>query len=441
MENRIAVIECAECGHRWVELSGERDCCLICGSRNMKKPLYIRQVRDAYRKLSPEDKDYSARLPVLEKLYFEISPLVLERAKEVFDKVSQIYEKGDRSDRVLSRLIFCFFAFNELGMNDATFSCGHLVGIGYAERAEKVEVVSERDLCDFGRALQWFALTDQLECVAMTNLRMGIMAAHAVTEDTKQYRRLLQIAYKHLGLAQEYYRQHSQQKLIDYIDRDLENVVRILAGATVGSGYVEGAEIQARAIREMGLEISKAIKEAGEYIGLSLVEAAEEISEGMLAYGETMSKAIADHGARVEHGLGDVAKSVGIGFGGLSTSVRLGLGQVSHTLVRLGDKAEESLEKLGFEVRGGLVQASKNIREEMGSLGNKVALGMIGGGAIGGLLTGGAIHQLGTTVTSSLATATNTLADATKWSGEVQAGPQKVLISEGLDAASRMLRA
>ena len=78
------------------------------------------------------------------------------------------------------------------------------------------------------------------------------------------------------------------------------------------------------------------------------------------------------------------------------------------------------------------------------------ALGMIGGGAIGGLLAGGALSNLGNTISSSLAGAGDTLAqatlssgnavaDATRWSGQTQAGPAKVLISEGFDAARRFL--
>ena len=432
MDNRVAVAECSECGHKWVELAGERDSCLMCNCRKMKKPLFIGQVRDAYRRLSPEDKDFAARRPLLEKLYFETSPLVLERAKDVFDKASQIYAGGDRSDRLLERLIFCFFAFEELGLNDSAVSCGNMVALGYVQRGDKVEVTIEKDLADFGRALQWFGLMDEPECIAMTNMRMGIRAVHAVTEDTKEYRRLLQIAHNHLDLARVYYKEHNQQSIVESIDKELEHVVQILAGATVGSGYIEGAQIQAEAMRYMADRVSGAIESAGQYIGLSLVTAAEHIGKAIGEHGQTVSGAISGHGA-------EVAGSLGVGFAGLSESVRSGLGQVSHTLVRLGDKAEESLEKLGSDVRGGLIQASENIKEEMGSAANKVALGMIGGGAIGGLLAGGAIHQLGTTVTGSLGDATNTLAEATRWSGEVQAGPHNVLISEGFDAVRRRL--
>jgi hypothetical protein len=450
IKNRIIVVECAGCGHRWVELAGERDRCLMCKSTEFKKPFVIGQLQEAYRKLSPDDKDYSDRLLILQKLYFDNIPIVLDRAKETFDKALKFYEAGEYSDRVLNRLIFCFFAFKELGLKESAFSCGNLIGAGYLQRNENLEVKSEEDLADLGRALQWFGLVDEPEWLATVNTRIAMKATHAVTENIKGYRRLLQIARKHLDLARSYYSQHNFPKLLEHIDSEHENVIRLLSGAVVGSGYVEGAEIQAQAIREMGQEISTAIRWTGKYLGLSLVEAGNQIREGIQAHGEAMSQAITDHGAKLEHGLEEVAGTLGVGFAGLSQSVRLGLGDVSRSVVRLGDKAEESLAKLGSEVRGGLVQASDNIRKEMGSLGNKVALGMIGGGAIGGLLTGGAINQLGASVTGSLNSASNTLAQATRWSGavqadatnisgETQADPRNILIREGFDFARRML--
>jgi len=457
MAYRITIVECADCGHKWVEMAGERDRCFLCDGRNIRRPLFVGQVREVYRSLSPDAPDYAARRPIIEKLYFESTPLVLDRAKEVFGKASHIYGTGDRSDRVMSRLIFCFFVFEELGLHDSAVSCGNLIALGYLQRGESQEVTREEDLADLGRAIQWFALLDAPEWLATVNTRIGMSASHAVTADTRQYRRLLQIAHKHLDMARLFYAERNFPMLREHIDRELEHVVRIQAGAVVGSGYIEGAEIQAEAIREMGRAVSSAIEAAGQYIGLSIAEAGAAVAGAVQAQGQTiagaistqgqaLAGAIADHGVRVQQGLGGVAGAVGVGLGSLSQSVRLGLGQVSRTMVRLGDKTSEGLENLGLEVRGGLVQASENLRKEMGTLGNKVALGMIGGGAIGGLLAGGAIHQLGEGVSRSLgeassvmATATGSLADATRQAGELQADPRSVLIRDGFDAARRLL--
>ena len=439
MASRIAIAECVDCGHKWVEVAGERDHCFLCDSQKQQRPLFIGQVREAYAKLSPDEEDFATRLPLLEKLYFDNAPLVLDRARETFEKISPIYEHGDHSDRVLNRLIFCFFAFEELGMHEAAVAAGNMVAVAYLQRGENVDVNGESDLADCGRALQWFALLDEPEWIATANTRMGVQASHAVTENVREYRRLLQIAHKHLDMARRYYAQENFPKLLDYVDRELEHVIQIQAGAVVGSGYVEGSEIQAQAIREMGQAVSGAIESGSQYIGLSLVQASENVAGAIGAQGAAIAGAIGDHGAKVEHALGEVAGSLGVGLGSLSQSVRLGLGQVSHTLVRLGDKTEEGLEKLGSDVRGGLVKASENIRDEMGTMGNKMALGMIGGGAIGGLLAGGGAYQLGETVRSSLGSASNTLAEATRWSGKVQANPQSLIITEGIDEARRML--
>lgn len=446
MSYHVAIAGCAACGHKWVELAGERDRCFLCESRRLKKPLFIGKVREAYARLSPHEKDFPGRHGLLGKLYFENAPLVLDRAHETFEKVSKIYESDDLSERVVRRLIFCFFAFEELGLHDAATSAGNMVALGYLRGGERVEVGTERDLADLGRALQWFALLDEPEWMATVNTRIGVQASHAVTPTVREQSRLLQIAHRHLDMARQYYTQENYPRLLEYVDRELEHVIQIQTGATVGRGYVEGAEIQAKAIREMGEAISDAIESAGHYIGLSLVQAGETIGGAIQAHGQTVALAIDQHGSRVERALGgvagslgQVAGSLGVGLGSLSQSVRLGLGQVSHTLVRLGDKTEQGLETLGSDVRGGIVQASQNIRQEMSSLGNKVALGMVGGGAIAGLLAGGGMRYLGETVGTSLGAASNTLAEATRYSGDVAADPRSVLIKEGFDAARRML--
>ena len=439
MSYRVTIVECAACGHKWVELAGERDRCFLCESRRLKKPLFIGQVHEAYAQLSPNEKDFAARRRLLDKLYFENAPLVLDRANETFKKVSKIYESGDLSERVLRRIIFCFFAFEELRLHDAAASAGNMVALGYLRLAEHVEVGTETDLSDLGRALQWFALLDEPEWMATVNTRIGVKASHAVTPNVREQSRLLQIAHRHLDMARQYYAQENYPRLLEYVDRELEHVIQIQTGATIGRGYVEGAEIQAKAIREMGDAISDAIESAGHYIGLSLVEAAETIGGAIQSHGQAVAVAIDKHGSLVGRALGSVAGSLGVGLGSLSQSVRLGLGQVSHTLVQIGDKTEQGLETLGSDVRGGLVQASQNIRQEMSSLGNKVALGMVGGGAIAGLLAGGDMRYLGETVGTSLGAASNTLAEATRYSGDVAADPRSVLIKEGFDAARRML--
>lgn len=446
MGYRIALVECAGCGHKWVEMAGERDRCLMCDGRKLRKPLFVGQVREAYSKLKPQDKDYDSRHPLLEKLYFDTTPVVLDRAKEVFERVSPVYEGGDHSDRVLNRLMFCFFAFEELGLHESAASCGNMIALGYAQRGDQVDVTKEEDLAELGRALQWFGLVNEPEWVATINTRIGMRSVHAVTEDTRQYRRLLQIAHKHLDMARTYYAERSFPSLLDRIDKELEHVVQLQAGAVVGSGYIEGAEIQAQAMREMGAMLAGAIEAAGQYIGLSVAQAGQAVAGAIDAHGRTVAGAITDHGTRVQQGLGGVAGALGLGLGSLSQSVRLGLGQVSSTLVRLGDRTAEGFEILGSDVRCGLVQASENVRKEMGSLGNKVALGMVGGGAVAGLLTGGAIHQLGEAVSGSLgnassvlANATNSVADATRSSSELQADPRNLLIRDGFDVARRML--
>jgi hypothetical protein len=435
MPYKTAISECANCKHKWVELVGERGNCFLCGSNSMKKPLFVGQVRETYRKLSPNDKDYSVRKPILEKLYFENTPLILGRAKEVFEKVSPIYYSGDLADRVLNRLIFCFFAFEEIGLHESAVSCGNMVALGYTNRGEKIDVTRETDLADLGRALQWFGLLGQEEWIASVNTRLGILAAHSITEDASQSHRLCQIAHKHLELSRRHYVEHNLPEAVASIDRELEHVVRIEAGAVVGRGYEKGAETQAQATRDA----AQVTKGAIEYIGLSLIQSAQITSGAIIAHGGMVSDAIEDGSKRVEKGLIDAGGRIGIALDGFSESVRSGLGQVSGSLVRLGDKTQEGLHQLAADIGDGLRSAGDKVSNEMSSMGNKIALGVIGGGAIGGLLARDTLLQLGTNVSNSLGSASNVLAEATRWSGEVQAGPQNVLLSEGFDAIRQRL--
>lgn len=374
MPYKTAISECANCKHKWVELVGERDRCFLCGSGNLKKPLFVGQVRETYRKLSPNDKDYSVRKPILEKLYFESTPLILGRAKEVFEKVSPIYYKGDFSDRVLNRLIFCFFAFEEIGLHESAVSCGNMIALGYTNRGEKIEVTKEMDLADLGRALQWFGLLGQEEWIATVNTRLGILAAHSVTENASQSARLYSIAHKHLELARHYYAEHKFPEAVASIDRELEHVIRIGAGAEVGRGYEKGAEIQAQAMRDVAQVTKSAIEYMGQYIGLSLIQSAQITSAAITAGSEMVSDAIEDGSKRVEKGLIDAGGRIGIALDGFSESVRSGLGQVSGSLVKLGDKTQEGLHQLAADIGDGLRSAGDKVSKEMGSMGNKIAL-------------------------------------------------------------------
>ena len=434
-QGHIAVQKCKSCGHTWIEVVEEREACLMCGGKQFDRPVMVYEIRKAYEALNPASPGYKERRRLLEKLYWENAPAILKHAQEVCAKVLAFYEDGDFSDRVLNRLAFCYIAFRDLGLDASALSAANLLGIAFAQRGEEREVLSESDLEDYGRALQWFALARQPAWIGAINLRLGMSASRAVTEDTESFRRLLQIARRHLQSARGYYSRTNQTNVVESIEGELATVVQLLPGAAVGSGFVEGAHVQANALEKATIGVQESILRGASYIGLSVQAAGREVGASIAKHGEMLAQAVNEHGERVEAGLGRVAGQVGFGLGNLTAAVWEGLGFVGSTIVSLGDKTEQGLDKLSQEVKSGFSEVSK----EMDSMGTKVAFGMLGGGALAGLLAGGAVQSLGGSISDALAGATRALSGARSLPSPANAGSESLIIGQGLDAAMSAL--
>lgn len=311
---KIGVERCLHCGHKWVDYSGAREFCYMCGRKNISETLSLNDIKYAIRSLRNEDRKYldkyTKRASVLKQRYKETTDLYLNRAKDIFAKIQVLYNQGNISDKVIDQLIFCFRLFSEVGLNKPAASCAYMVAMGYFQRGIEKNIQSIEDLGDLIAARQWFLRLDAKEWEAATNLHIGEKSMATISTDSVLLQTMMQIALWHFYKARNYYFEKKATQLVERIQFDIDQTTKLLSSYTRGLSEIEAAKITAGGSETQGAEVRRGIESLGNALGYGL----ELLGEQIEIFGGSLNKTIQGTAglvsASITHASGKSPKSV-----------------------------------------------------------------------------------------------------------------------------------
>ncbi len=406
---RIAYVRCLRCSYDWVQYSTgqpgapavavgkpvanlvptivQTNACPSCGSSECSEPVYLGKVRRSYEILEEDHRsgcadqtEYGTRKELLTRLYLQAARTTLRDVNRLFVPGYADFLSARLSDDLFNRLVFLASCFNELGMPVSSASCCTMLALGYALRGMVAEVTKEDDLTDLKSSLRWFELLANDEWQATLHVEIGYKAGHAVRpRNTQEKEVLVNLAIVHMNSAQNIYSRTKQTDLVSVIDREKGRLDVRLGGLDEAVATVEAANIK-------GEYTVKAAKDLGDRIRDGLEAQGREIAQGL-------HEGLSELGQFVQKGLTDVA-----------TGVRM-----AGASIAMG--TESGLFEIGRSIRVSTAHATEVAQGSLRTLGNKLALGLLGGAAVGSLVLRDGMMNLGESVSSSLASASATLAN------------------------------
>lgn len=426
---RVAHQQCLACGHAWVDYVGQRPVCVLCQSNNLSRAVslsYIREVIGKAQKLVADGQlttaDLDTRKAILQRDYTKAAPVFTQRADESFPRLSDKYLSGDVSDRCLDGLIFCFHLFTELGLHDAAVRCAMLIGSGYFRRVQDKDIRSINDLADLAASRQWFQHLGQHEWVATVDLFIGLKTGHTVVEHIRDKYLLLQISRVHLHRAHQYYADRNLPTIQQRVEKEADWINDQLSHAIGAAAQIEAAEINASS-RVQAAEIT--------------AQAVSQLADSLEGVAESISSGFARLAIGVENGLDTLGRRIDTAGGRIGAAIAWGSQYV-------GDSHREGARELGRELAQSIDRAGDKASTAMTGLGTKIALGVVGGGALNAAILDGTLKQLASTIVPQVRQGLEqiTLLDpATPHAaGSDIERFRDTLVTQGLDEANRRVR-
>ncbi len=363
MSIKIGVERCMHCGHKWIDYSGARDFCYMCGRKNISETLSLSDIRNAIISLRNEDKKYldkyTKRASVLKQRYKETADLYLNRAKEIYSKIQPIYYQGNVSDRVIEQLIFCFRLFSEVGLNKSSASCAYMIATGYFQRGIEKDIQAIEDLGDLIAARQWFLRLDAKEWEAATNLHIGEKSMATISTDPVLLQTMMQIALWHFYKARNYYFEKKANQLVERIQFDIDQTTKLLASYTRGLSEIEAAKITAAGNEAQGTEIKKGLEILSNSVGYGL----ETFGEHIEKFGGSLSRSLQGMAGLLSASISQSAYTVGASVGKPSKAIKesiVDMNRMINACVQaLPEEVVKSINELGTKVVKG--SANKNV--------------------------------------------------------------------------------
>jgi hypothetical protein len=279
-----------------------------------------------------------------------------------------------------------------------------LIGSGYFSRAQDKDIRALNDLADLAAAGQWFRHLRQDEWVASVDLLIGLKTGHTVLEHVRDKYLLLQISRVHLHRARQYYAGQNLPEIQQRVEKESDWINDQLSNAINAAAQIEAAQINAQSRVQ-----------AAETIGNSINQLSLSVEQGLDALGNRIEAA----GGRIAAALAWGAKYV-------------------------GDSNREGLRGLGRELGQSIDRAGDKAANAMSGLGIKMALGMVGAGALHAFIMDGTLRDVADKVTPQIRQGLEHLKviePAAKTAQPVNAADiQDALLTQGIDEVNSRMR-
>lgn len=360
MSIKIGVERCLHCGHKWIDYSGAREFCYICGRKNISETLSLYDIKFAINSLRNEDRKYldkyTKRAAVLKQRYKETADLYMHRAKEIYSKIQPIYYQGNVSDRVIEQLIFCFRLFSEVGLNKSAASCAYMVATGYFQRGIEKDIQAIEDLGDLIAARQWFLRLEAKEWEAATNLHIGEKSMATISTDPVLLQTMMQIALWHFYKARNYYFEKKANQLVERIQFDIDQTTRLLSSYTRGLSEIEAAKITAAGHEAQGTEIKKGLEILSNSIGYGL----ESFGEHIEKFGGSLRRSLQAVSGLLSASINQAAYTIGSSVGKPNKAIKESMIDISRMINACAQALPEELARSINELGSKTVKGSAN---------------------------------------------------------------------------------
>lgn len=360
MSIKIGVERCMHCGHKWIDYSGAREFCYMCGRKSISETLSLNDIKFAINSLRNEDRKYldkyTKRAAVLKQRYKETADLYLNRAREIYSKIQPIYYQGNVSDRVIEQLILCFRLFSEVGLNKSAASCAYMIATGYFQRGIEKDIQSIEDLGDLIAARQWFLRLDAKEWEAATNLHIGEKSMATISTDPVLLQTMMQIALWHFYKARNYYFDKKANQLVERIQFDIDQTTKLLASYTRGLSEIEAAKITAAGNEAQGNEIKKGLEILSNTVGYGL----ESFGEHIEKFGGSLSRSLQAMTALLGASINQAAYTIASSVGKPSKAIKESMVDVSRMINACAQSLPEDLARSINELGSKIVKGSAN---------------------------------------------------------------------------------
>jgi hypothetical protein len=418
---KIGVERCLNCGHKWIDYAQSREFCYMCGRKGYSETLSLSDIKNAIGGLRNEDKKYldkhTKRASVLKQRYRETTDLYLNRAKEIFSKVQQIYTHGEMSERLIDQLIFCFRLYSEVGLNKSAASCAYMTATAYTQRGIEKEVQAVDDLADLIAARQWFMRLDAKEWEMAINLHVGEKSMATISTDPALLQTLMQIALWHFYQARNYYFEKKSNQLVERIQFDIDQTTKLLSSYSRGLSEIEAAKITAAGSENQGAEIRKGLESLGNSMGYGL----ESLGEHIERFGGSLNRAM-------QASVGMVSASMSHSAYALSAAV----GRPSKIL-------KDSVIDIGRMITASVQTMPTDITKPLNDLGAKLAKSTANKGLLRKVVSDNSFQNLTNSVLPATDTAIGSLTNLDQPSEHSPNSLMDTLVAEGMDSVLQQI--
>ena len=322
----VGYYECLNCGHAWAGRVSDQPGCARCGATKPAGPVGIGRLRRrvALARLDLQagvgtDAEAAQAAELLVRA-LAVSEVALRTARQVMALVEADLRRGYHSDSVLARLGLALWIFSELGMTGGSAACGHLIGLVYAERSERLEKIgSPADLSDPFSALRWFEEMSSAPFLALSHAQLGLQAGTARPGPAltpRDYVAVMSVASFHLAEARRQYFELGQPDMLQGLDHALESAHEQMEACLHGWGREPGAVLQAAGLAADGRLRRESVLEHGRQVseGLRNEVAGAQSNGGMLglaAMDQQMRHSFAEAGSRLGEDLAQMGLAAG----------------------------------------------------------------------------------------------------------------------------------
>jgi hypothetical protein len=394
----------------------------MCGRKNYSETLSLIDIKNAINMLRNEDKQYldkhTKRASVLKQRYRETTDLYLNRAKEIYSKVQNIYSHGEISERLIDQLIFCFRIYSEVGLNKSAASCAYMTATAYTQRGIEKEIQSVDDLGDLIAARQWFMRLDAKEWEMAINLHVGEKAMATISTDSALLQTMMQIALWHFYQSRNFYFEKKSNQLVERIQFDIDQTTKLLSSYTRGLSEIEAAKITAAGSENQGAEIRKGLESLGNSLGYGL----ESLGEHIEKFGGSLNRAI-------QASVGMVSASMSHSAYALSAAV----GRPSKIL-------KESVIDIGRMISASVQSVPSEVTRPINDLGTKLAKSTANKGMLRKVVSDSVFQNLKDAILPTTDTAITSLNDLDQPSEHSPDSLMDVLVTEGMDSVIQQIQ-
>jgi hypothetical protein len=413
---KIGVERCLNCGHKWIDYSQSREFCYMCGRKGYSETLSLSDIKNAITGLRQEDKKYldkhTKRASVLKQRYRETTDLYLNRAKEIFSKVQQIYSHGEMSERLIDQLIFCFRLYSEVGLNKSAASCAYMTATAYTQRGIEKEVQAVDDLADLIAARQWFMRLEAKDWEMAINLHVGEKAMATISTEPALLQTMMQIALWHFYQARNFYFEKKSNQLVERIQFDIDQTTKLLSSYTRGLSEIEAAKITAAGNESQGAEIRKGLESLGSNVGYGL----ESLGEHIEKFGGSLNRAIQG--------------SVGM----ISASVSHSAYALSSAMGRPSKILKDSVIDIGRMITASVQSVPADVSRPINELGTKLAKSTANKGLLRKVVSDNSFQNMANSVLPTTDSAINSLGNLDQPSEHSPDSLMDTMVMEGMDS-------